>query len=201
MKNQHKEGVTYMFVNARIETERLHIRPYRICDASALYELQKQPEVNLYIPEPIYSLKEIEDIIYWSIDMNQRNTVNHIGKFNLSIIEKTSQKLIGYCGLGPSDFEPTSTELYYALSRDTWGKGFATEATSALLQYAFSTIEIETIMASVFPENKKSIHVLNRLGFEFKETVQNLEKTLQEYEGMLYFQITKELFLQKAVLK
>ncbi|MBY0597517.1 GNAT family N-acetyltransferase [Bacillus bingmayongensis] len=190
-----------MFVNFQIETERLHIRPYRICDASALYELQKQPEVNFYIPEPVYSLKEIEDIIYWSIDMNKKNSVNHIAKFNLSIIEKASQKLISYCGLGPSDFEPTSTELYYALSRDTWGKGYATEATSALLQYAFSIIGMETIIASVFPENKKSIHVLEKLGFQFKETVQNLEKSLHEYEGMLYFQISKELFLQKAVLK
>lgn len=61
-----------MFVNSQIETERLHIRPYRIDDASALYELQKQPEVNFYIPEPIYSLKEIEDIIHWSIEMNKK---------------------------------------------------------------------------------------------------------------------------------
>ncbi|EOP53341.1 hypothetical protein KOY_03539 [Bacillus cereus VDM021] len=57
------------------------------------------------------------------------------------------------------------------------------------------------IIASVFPENQKSIHVLEKLGFQFKETVQNLEETLKEYEGMLYFHITKELFLQKAVLK
>ncbi|CAI8996575.1 (ribosomal protein S5)-alanine N-acetyltransferase [Bacillus sp. IT-79MI2] len=190
-----------MFVNSQIETERLHIRPYRIHDASALYELQKQPEVNFYIPEPIYSLKEIEDIIHWSIEMNKKNSKNHIAKFNLSIIEKSSQKLIGYCGLGPSDFEPTSTELYYALSRDIWGKGYATEATSALLQYGFSVIGLEMIIASVFPENQKSIHVLEKLGFQFKETVQNLEETLKEYEGMLYFHITKELFLQKAVLK
>ncbi|PED71510.1 GNAT family N-acetyltransferase [Bacillus pseudomycoides] len=190
-----------MFVNSQIETERLHIRPYRIHDASALYELQKQPEVNFYIPEPIYSLKEIEDIIYWSIEMNKKNSKNHIAKFNLSIIEKSSQKLIGYCGLGPSDFEPTSTELYYALSRDIWEKGYATEATSALLQYGFSVIGLEMIIASVFPENQKSIHVLEKLGFQFKETVQNLEETLKEYEGMLYFHITRELFLQKAVLK
>ncbi|MDZ5609232.1 GNAT family N-acetyltransferase [Bacillus pseudomycoides] len=190
-----------MFINAKLETERLHIRPYQITDAPALYELQKQPEVHLYIPEPIYSYKEIEDIISWSIDMNKKNSIHHIAKFNLSIIENISQKFIGYCGLGPSDFEPASTELYYALSHDTWGKGYATEATSALLQYAFSIIGIETIMASVFPENKKSIHVLEKLGFQFKEKVQNLEETLKEFEGMLYFHITKELFLQKAAVK
>ncbi|KFN03748.1 N-acetyltransferase [Bacillus clarus] len=183
-----------MFVNAKIETERLHIRPYQLRDAPAIYELHKHHKVHRYIPEPVYSYKEIEDIIRWSIDMNKKNSINHIAKFNLSIIEKSSQKVIGYCGLGPSDFEPTSTELYYALSHNSWGKGFATEATSALLQYAFDVIGVESIIASVFPENKKSIHVLEKLGFVFKEEVQNLEKTLKDYEGMLYFYITSNIY-------
>ncbi|WIK98796.1 hypothetical protein QPL86_27900 (plasmid) [Bacillus bombysepticus] len=48
----------------------------------------------------------------------QKNSVNNIAKFNLSIFEKSSQKFIEYCGLGPLDFEITSTEMYYALSYD-----------------------------------------------------------------------------------
>lgn len=67
----------------------------------------------------------------------QKNNVNNIAKFNLSIFEKTSQRFSRYCELDPLDFEITSTEMYYALSYDKWGKGYATEATYALLQYAF----------------------------------------------------------------
>ncbi|MFP3590052.1 GNAT family N-acetyltransferase, partial [Paraburkholderia sp. SIMBA_055] len=63
--------------------------------------------------------------------------VNNIAKFNLFIFEKSPQRFIGYCGLGPLDFEITSTEMYYALPFDKWGKGYATEAIYALLQLLF----------------------------------------------------------------
>ncbi|MEC2715406.1 GNAT family N-acetyltransferase [Bacillus cereus] len=90
---------------------------------------------------------------------------------------------MGYCGLGPLDFEITSTEMYYALSYDKWGKGYATEATYALLQYAFLKIGIERVVAVVFPENKASVRVLKKLGFQF-----------EEFAGMHSFYITKDVF-------
>ncbi|WP_306008404.1 GNAT family N-acetyltransferase [Bacillus sp. MMSF_3353] len=176
-----------MFTNACIETERLLIRPYQIDDLDYLYEIQKNPEVHRYISDPIYSLEEMKNIIQWSIDSNKKNTVDSIVKFNLAIIEKTSQKVIGYCGLGPLDFAPSLTEVYYALSHDKWGKGFATEATKALLKYAFSVFRIENIVTTVFPENSASIHILEKLGFQFKYKVQNLDVEFQEFDGLLFF--------------
>ena len=43
--------------------------------------------------------------------------------------------------------------------------------------------------------------ILEKLGFQFKENVQNLEETLKEYVGMLYFYIAKKLFLKRMGLK
>lgn len=183
-----------MFVNALIETKRLLIKPYDISDVEHLYELQKHPKTNRFMPSPSYSLEEIQDIILWSIEMNKKNNVNNIAKFNLSIFEKASQDFIGYCGLGPLDFEITSTEMYYALSYDKWGKGYATEATYALLQYAFLKIGIERVVAVVFPENKASIRVVEKLGFQLKGEVQNLDVEFREFEGMHSFYITKDVF-------
>ncbi|MBK3495226.1 GNAT family N-acetyltransferase [Viridibacillus sp. YIM B01967] len=184
-----------MFTNACIETERLLIRPYQIGDLDCLYELQKHPEVHRYIPEPIYSMGEMENIIRWSMDVNKKNTVNNIIKFNLAIIEKTSQKLIGYCGLGPLDFNPSLTELYYALTYDQWGNGYATEASKALLNYAFSVFQVENIVTTVFPENLASIHVLEKLGFQYKHKVQDLDVEFQEFEGLLFFSKTNPISL------
>ncbi|MGN7896327.1 GNAT family N-acetyltransferase [Bacillus sp. 22475] len=189
-----------MFVNAHIETERLLIKPYHISDAEHLYELQKHPEAKRFMPSPVYSLEEIQDIILWSMEMNKKNTVSNIVKFNLSIFEKSSQKFIGYCGLGPLDFELTSTEMYYALSYEKWKKGYATEATYALLQYVFLKIGIERIVAVVFPENKASIKVVEKLGFQFKEEVQNLNEEFKEFEGMHSFYITKDIFLKNLII-
>ncbi|PEV21374.1 GNAT family N-acetyltransferase [Bacillus thuringiensis] len=183
-----------MFVNAHIETKRLLVKPYHISDSKPLYELQKHPKTNRFMPSPSYSIEEIQDIILWSIEMNKKNNVNNIAKFNLSIFEKSSHKFIGYCGLGPLDFEITSTEMYYALSYDKWGKGYATEATYALLQYAFLKIGIERVVAVVFPENKASVRVLKKLGFQFEEKVKNLNEEFKEFAGMHSFYITKDVF-------
>ncbi|MBJ7939289.1 GNAT family N-acetyltransferase [Bacillus cereus] len=183
-----------MFLNALIETKRLLIKPYHISDAEHLYELQKHPEPQRFMPSPVYSLEEIHDIILWSMEMNKKNTVSNIAKFNLSIFEKSSQEYIGYCGLDPLDFELTSTEMYYALSYDKWGKGYATEATNALLQYTFLKIGIERIVAVVFPENKASIRVLKKLGFQFEEKIKNLNEEFKEFAGMHSFYITKDVF-------
>ncbi|MDZ5610616.1 GNAT family N-acetyltransferase [Bacillus pseudomycoides] len=189
-----------MFVNALIETKRLLIKPYHISDAEHLYELQKHPETKRFMPSPVYSLEEIHDIILWSMEMNKKNTVSNIAKFNLSIFEKSSQEYIGYCGLGPLDFELTSTEMYYALSYDKWGKGYATEATYALLHYAFLKIGIERVVAIVFPENKASIRVVEKLGFQLKEEIQNLDEEFREFEGMHSFYITKDAFLKNLTI-
>ncbi|MEI5887862.1 GNAT family N-acetyltransferase [Bacillus albus] len=188
-----------MFVDAHIETKRLIIKPYHIFDAKYLYELQKHPETKRFMPSPEYSLKEIQDIILWSMEMNKKNTVSNIVKFNLSIFEKSSQQYIGYCGLGPLDFELISTEMYYALSYDKWGKGYATEATCALLQYAFLKLGINRIVAVVFPKNKASIKVIEKLGFQFKEEIQNLDEEFREFEGMCSFYITKDIFSNNLI--
>lgn len=119
----------------------------------------------------------------------QKNNVNNIAKFNLSIFEKPYQRFIGYCGLDPLDFEITSTEMYYALSYDKWGKDYATEAT-----YAFLKIGIERVVAVVFPENKASIRVLKKLGFQFEEKIKNLNEEFKEFAGMHSFYITKDVF-------
>ncbi|MEB9382127.1 GNAT family N-acetyltransferase [Bacillus cereus] len=188
-----------MFVNSYIETKRLIIKPYQISDARYLYKLQKHPEIKRFMPSPDYSLKEIQDIILWSVEMNKKNTVSNIVKFNLSIFEKSSQQYVGYCGLGPLDFELTSTELYYALAYDKWGKGYATEATNALLQYAFFKLGLNCIVAVVFPKNKGSIKVVEKLGFQFKEYIQNLTEDYQEFEGMCSFYVTKDMFLNNVI--
>ncbi|MEC2715405.1 N-acetyltransferase [Bacillus cereus] len=63
-----------MFVNAHIETKRLLVKPYHISDAKPLYELQKHPKTNRFMPSLSYSLEEIQDIILWSIEMNKKTT-------------------------------------------------------------------------------------------------------------------------------
>ncbi|MFJ7917681.1 GNAT family N-acetyltransferase [Lysinibacillus sp. NPDC096382] len=67
-------------------------------------------------------------------------------KLNLAIVEKQSQKIIGYCGLGPDDVKNTEIEIYYGISEAYRGRGITAEATKALMNYAFYRIGLLFIL-------------------------------------------------------
>jgi RimJ/RimL family protein N-acetyltransferase len=81
------------------------------------------------------------------------------------IFERTdaAPRLIGSCGLGrrPSG----AVEMGYWISRSFWGRGFASEACTALIEIA-RTLGLSRLEASHFIDNPASARVLDKLGFE-----------------------------------
>jgi RimJ/RimL family protein N-acetyltransferase len=84
---------------------------------------------------------------------------------SLLIFERTAKapQLVGSCGFGrrPSG----AVELGYWIARPFWGRGFATEACSALIEIA-RTLGLASLEASHFIDNPASARVLEKLGFE-----------------------------------
>ena len=77
--------------------------------------------------------------------------------------DKAHGTLLGHCGLVVN--EPPDVELIYALARDAWGRGLATEAAACVAQHAFATLGYERLFALVFQENRASMRVLEKLRF------------------------------------
>ena len=77
--------------------------------------------------------------------------------------DKAQGTLLGHCGLVVN--EPPAAELIYALARDTWGRGLATEGAACVAQHAFAPLGYERLFALVFLENRASIRVLEKLRF------------------------------------
>jgi RimJ/RimL family protein N-acetyltransferase len=75
----------------------------------------------------------------------------------------SAPNLIGFCGLRRADVVP-EPELLFGLSEIHWGRGLATEAARAVLQYAISDLGLEAIGAATDVLNVRSIRVLDRLG-------------------------------------
>jgi RimJ/RimL family protein N-acetyltransferase len=84
---------------------------------------------------------------------------------------RKSGGLIGHCGLFYVE-EAREIEVMYALARDQWGKGLATEGAKASLRYGFEQLELERIVAFVMPENIASVRVIEKLGMGFQENTQ-----------------------------
>ena len=80
-----------------------------------------------------------------------------------AVFEKSSEKLIGLCGLHYSN---DGIEISYMFFPQFWGMGFAREAILASLDYGFNSLKIKTIIAITQVANIKSCQLLNKIGMK-----------------------------------
>lgn len=81
------------------------------------------------------------------------------------IFEISSMDLIGCCGLRP--YRSNKYEIGFHLRPQFWNKGYATEAATAVIDYAFSVLNVEVLFAGHNPYNVASSKVLSKLGFRY----------------------------------
>lgn len=85
----------------------------------------------------------------------------------MAILLKDTDTLIGQAGLHNTEIEGQPiTEIGYIFDDTVWGKGYATEASMAVINFAFGEIGLEKLYATIRPENLPSIKVVERLGFK-----------------------------------
>ena len=138
-------------------TERLLLRPGWAEDAPALARAIADEQVvrNLATAPWPFALQDAEAFLAAPRDPAMPSFL---------ITERTDgePRIVGACGLGrrPSG----AVELGYWIARPHWGKGFATEASLALIDIA-RTLKLPRLEASHFIDNPASGRVLEKLGF------------------------------------
>ena len=83
--------------------------------------------------------------------------------------ERSTGELVGWFGLRPSG-SANERELGYRLRREMWGKGYATEASSALIAAAFSDLDISRVWAQTMTVNTRSRRVMEQCGLRYVRT-------------------------------
>jgi ribosomal-protein-alanine N-acetyltransferase len=161
-------------------------------DLPDLHDIVSQEEVMRDLPEGVMSLEQTEKGLRWIIECYGKNTPEKIVKFSVGVVEKDTRKLIGWCGLGPLEFDKSEIEIYYGLSRPHWGRGITTEAAKALLHYGFQTIGLDKIVAIVKPANIASQRVIEKLGMIYKKQIGSLPEKYKFYQGLLYYSLTRD---------
>lgn len=144
------------------ETDRLLLRPWRVSDAAVRRELwtERDPRVPAHrriSADGHPTLEDIEDSI--------RRGQGYPFPGLLAAEQKSSGRVIGYCGLVPhGDGRSGEPELAFEFLRQVWGQGFATEAAWAVLQQA-QECGYRRVWAGVRDWNTASRRVLAKLGF------------------------------------
>lgn len=83
-----------------------------------------------------------------------------------AVVKKKGFSVLGYCGLThfPDVAGQPEIEIGYRLARSHWGYGYATEAASAIRDFAFGSLGIERLIALIDPANTASVRVAEKLG-------------------------------------
>jgi RimJ/RimL family protein N-acetyltransferase len=148
-----------------IETMRLRLRGFTDDDLDALADIYADPDVMLYMPggKPVPRERVAASIGrmigYWQ--------EHGFGLWAVEEKESGESRLIGRCGLVHLDNTP-EIEVGYLFAKDYWGKGYATEAARAALDYGFTQLGLDWIVAITRPENVASQHVLEKIGMRFE---------------------------------
>ena len=172
-----------------LETERLLIRPFTMDDLSDIYRIL---DVELATADDdtagAYALDERRQWLQWTILSYEELAKLYQPPYGeRAVVLKQTEQLIGACGFVPclNAFEQLpafrsagegvaarlySTEfgLFWAMSPAHQRQGYATEAATALIGYAFTELHLVRIVATTTYENAASIRVMQKLGMRIE---------------------------------
>jgi len=145
-----------------IETERLILREYVTSDWEAVHEYAKQEEILIYENWGPNSEADTKEFI---ANVIAAEKVVPRTSFELAIVLKEEDRLIGGCGFRFGTKEAHKGNLGYIINPLYWRTGYAVEATNALIRYAATELEVKIIDATCDVLNLASQAVLKHCGF------------------------------------
>ena len=151
-----------MSVEVLLTTDRLLLRRFTLDDADDLLALDSDPEVRRFIEdgEPVTREASIETIEWW---------LSHYEPHDIygfwAAIERETGTFIGWFHFRPHEGSPRDEpELGYRLVASSWGKGYATEGSRALIDMGFSSDRVQRVVAETMTVNGASRRVMEKAG-------------------------------------
>ncbi len=171
-----------------LETDRLLLKLHTMDDLEEAHRLlYEDPEVAPHFAGKVSTLEESRERLRYKIWLNQHSGGQGWGYW--SVMLREDHQLIGLMIFGhperiywstdlpdsyrESPYTPLFTEIGYAFGRAYWGQGYATEAASRVLEYAFGELRVSRFEIPWYkgPRNPRSFSVYRRLGFDIKDEV------------------------------
>ncbi len=149
-----------------LKTERLSLREITMDDFDDLFEIWSDPEAMRLFPRTL----DRQAMREW-IERNQKRYEQY-GHGLWAVSLPGEQKVIGDCGLTIQEVEGVEElEVGYHFNKKYWGRGFATEAARACMDYAFNQLGRRRIISMIRPENTQSRRVAERNGLRIDKEV------------------------------
>lgn len=146
--------------NLRLETPRLCLRLMQASDLDDLLKIFGDPKVMASFDEAPFDREQMRR---WMERNLEHQNLHGYGLF--SVILRSEGILIGDCGLEHMEVDGEQVaELGYDFRSDYWNQGFATEAASAVRDYALNELKLPRVISLIRVANEASRRVSEKIG-------------------------------------
>jgi [ribosomal protein S5]-alanine N-acetyltransferase len=150
-----------------LETKRLIVRRLTVDDAPFILELLNEPAFLRFIGDR--GVRSEADAVKYITDVPLASYAKHgFGMFRVEL--KETGEVLGLCGLLQRD-SLDAVDIGFAFLQRYWGKGYAYESASAMMDYARKVVGLTRLVAITAPDNESSRRVLEKIGLRFDRMI------------------------------
>jgi RimJ/RimL family protein N-acetyltransferase len=181
-----------------IQTQRLILRPFAESDLDDLYAMQSRPEVARYL---YWEPRDREQVRQALLSMVRGWALTAEGDvLALAVVLPATDTVIGDVILRWSSVEHRQGEVGYVFHPSYGGRGFATEAATAVLRLGFDDLRLHRIFGRIDSRNTASARVLERLGMRREAHFVQNEVVKGEWTDEVVYALTEDEWHAAAVM-
>jgi len=172
----------------KIETDRLILRAFEYSDDDDMLKYWiSDPQIQSMISEPIYSTKEeVKKLLDKYISSYQNDSY-----YRWIIVEKESLAGIGQIAIFLVDTKNHWCEIEYCIGSEFHRKGFATEATNAVIDFGFESVNFHKVQVCHKEHNIASKGLIQKCGFTYEGTLRDYFYMDGKYVSRCFYSMLK----------
>lgn len=155
-----------------LKTERLQLSKFSTQDIEANVSHEMNPEIMRYIRDP----RSYEETLKKTTEVAQDYSGNESDWVLIAIRDKNSDVYMGMLCFRYESIENDTVEIGWRLGLEFHGKGFATEAAQALLDFIKTEIKPHKVVAYCVKENTASSNIMSKLGMQQEACLREFSK-------------------------
>lgn len=157
-----RTGTTPRLVLGPVATERLELRRFRLEDLDDVCAFQSDPDVVRYL---YWEVRSREESQAWLAERIAADRLVAEGDgMAYAVVTRDDGRVVGSVNAWWRSVEHRQGEVGFVFARDAQGRGYAREATAALLDLLFAELDLHRVYASTDARNAGSLALLGRLG-------------------------------------
>lgn len=118
-------------------------------------------------------------------------------EYYLAVSSRGNDAIIGFCRLGLTGVQ--AGKLGYAINAGDWGKGYATDAASQMVDFGFNMLDLHRISAAIGPDNAASIAIVEHLRFQYEGRIRDHVFTNNAWRDSVLYSVLADEWDQRRL--